>query len=387
VPNAVRRVGGTGTAKLTYTLGPGEAFRLDACTFTINVGHGDDFITPTLIVKDAGGFDVAEIAAPSLLQPSSSFGPFAFSGPAVFGDDYENAPPGVYNGYLLHNFGAGIVTADLIGAYPNPPALAGGMSAVWLRAAGAATLAAPLGEAIIEDSASVMVTIQAPGVSAGDYLALHWSSLDDHRIVGATVPHPTASDSVGGNQLDFHDAGTYGYALASLQRSDGLWLNTGFEWWRVTNALPAGATVTYTPGSPPLWLQLIVHPISGLTVGFPVGPNAGGNYVGLGVSSAGNPLSTSGAPFGTPKWVGPVLINDLYILGSQGAVEVSMARGGLESQAAPSVFVSGATAYAQVALPELHLGPQDTLTAASFDSAGLRVEDLISDFLVWGVDE
>jgi hypothetical protein len=150
--------------------------------------------------------------------------------------------------------------------------------------------------------------------------------------------------------------------------------------------LVAGDTVTLTNVvGPARWLSMNANDVTGLTAGNPIGPNAGGNYTQIGQSPAVSPFTSVAAP--TPKWTGPVLIGDGYLVPDGGIADVMLARGGVEIEPLSAFPALGARTYIQAPLPELHLGPADTLTVTSFDTPGERTQDAISAYLVWGVDE
>jgi hypothetical protein len=386
LPNAVRRVGGVSEAEQTYTLGPAEAFRLDACSFTIDYVNDGGFVIPTLIVRDSGGFTVAEIAAPSLSITPGSLDPFTYTGPATLTDDFSDRPPGGYGGYLLHDFGAGVTTSNVTVTWTIPPGSSAAITMQWLRSAGAVTLGPSVGDTTVEntDTATIALT---DAVAAGDYLLLRYSYVSDAQLVDTQLPPPTVTGSVAGNMLDFSGHPVNGFAVVSAPAPSGEWVSSAVLFYRVVNALNIGDTVTLQlPGGQVPWLTLAGHDLAGLTVGNPVGPNAGGNYVALGEGFSASP-TTIFPVLGVPKFTGAVLFNGVYTLIEGATADVMFARGGVESL---TPFASGSfapTHYVQCALPELHLGPRDTVTAASFDTLGPRDEDAIQNFLVWGVDE
>lgn len=386
MPNAVRRVGGTSEAQQTYTLGPAEHFRLDACSFKITYAQQGFNVAPTLIAADQGGFVFAKIAAPIVFTNAPSFNPFAFTGPAVMGDDFSVLPPDGYGGYLLHDFGAVPVTSQITLAWDQPPGLQGWAAELWLRSPGAASMGPLIGTATATDAETVTVALSS-GIAAGHYLLLHVTYLGTQNWINPVVAdRPIVTDSVGGNIVDYSGIPLGGFAVTSLQRTDGQYLSSACYFYRIVNALSAGGTVTLrNVRGVSRWLSLNVHDITGLTVGNPIGPNAGGNYTQIGQAPAVSPSTSVAVP--TPKWVGPVLINDAYLVPLGLSIDTQFSRGSVEIMPVPFSFDSGSQSYSQATLPELHFGPGDTLTAASYDQTGLRVEDTVSDFLVWGIDE
>lgn len=382
----VRRVGGAAAASQTYTLGPREAFRLDAASFTIAWAQDDGYIIPTLTARDSGGSLIANMQTPAPSLIGAGLAGFDYTGPAVFSDGYQVLSPAGYTGYALHDFGAAVTTAHLFAAWTQPPGLTAASFASWLRSAGAVTMGAGIGFATVYSSATVTATLSA-GVLANHYLLLHLTMRQDFQLKLGTTPRPTATDSVGGNVLDFDNAATYGYGLQSVAQPNGIWLNSCALFYRIVNPLAIGDTVTVTlPGGAARWMDLTVHDVTGLTVGNPIGPNPGGNFVGAGVGGSVSPLDFNGT--GTvPKWTGGVLINSSYRVAALGSSSVQFARGGVELETPGAVAGFTPAAYLQAAIPELHLGPFDTLTASSQNTLGIRDADVISDFLLYGIDE
>lgn len=386
MPLAVRRVGGISEASQTYTLGPQEAFRLDSASFSIDYANEGSYVIPTLIARDKGGFLIAEIEAPALLGSPPILTGFTFSGPAAMADAFELALPDGYGGYLFHDFGAGVTTSQITMNWPQPPGLAAFASELWLSSPGAASMGPIIGTATVTDTDTVTVTLTAP-VAAGRYLMLHTTIVGTARWASPPVTYrPLVTDSVGGNIIDYPDALTAALAFNTLQRSDGLWFSTYVEFYRIVNPLGVGATVTLQnrPGAP-LWMQLNVNAVTGLTVGSPRGPNAGGNYAGTGQQANVSPHTGTENP--VPKWVGPVLIIDNYVVPAGGSMDVQFARGGVEIEPLFGTAFATSPVYVQAPLPELHLTPFSTLTATTKDTTSTRYGDLISDFLVYGVDD
>jgi hypothetical protein len=373
-------------AEQTYTLGPDESFRLDSCSFTVGVANEGTSMIPTLIAQDGGGFTIAEIAAPALQVVTAAGGPIAYSGPAAFSDQFSVLPPDGYGGYTLHDFGAGVTTSQITLTWLQPPGQQAFVAETWLSSPGAASMGAIIGtETVVnEDTVTVQLT---SGIAAGHHLLLHVTLLSSQNWINPTAPMlPVVSDSKGGNSLVPVAGLLPVWAQTSLQRPDGLYLSSWNVFWRILNPLSAGDTVTLTNvRGPALWMELDVNDITGLTAANPIGPNAGGNYTQIGQSPGVSPFTSTAAP--TPKWTGPILIGAGYLIPDSGIADVMLARGGVEISPLFGSSVGGLTKYVQAPLPELHLGPQDTLTAASFDFSNQRLGDTISNFLVWGIDE
>ena len=243
-----------------------------------------------------------------------------------------------------------------------------------------------IGTKLVENTGTVTVTLTS-GIAAGHHLLLHLTFLSPQNWINPTAPDlPLVTDSKGGNNLDPVAGALPVWGQSSLVRPDGLYLTSWFVLWRINTPLSAGDTVTLTNvrGSA-FWMQLDVNDITGLTAGNPVGGNPGSNYVQIGRTPGTSPDTSVAAP--TPKWTGPVFFDSAYLIADGGVINMQFARGGVEIEplGAPAFF--GLTTYIQCPLPELHLGPLDTLTATSFDTTGERTQDMISQYLVWGIDE
>jgi hypothetical protein len=389
MPLAVRRVGGTEAGAATYTLGPGETFRLDSATFTIAWSNQGGYVTPVLQARNQGGDLIADIAAPSIVLFNPEFpSGFSYSVPAVLADTVMIDAPDGYGGYLLHDFGAGVTTSQITGAFDAPPATQGWATEVWLRSAGAASMGATIGSETVENTDTVTVTLTSP-IAAGHHLLLHVIFLSPQNWLNpVTADQPVVTDSVGGNSLvptPVPNVLLPVWGQSSLQRSDGLFLSSWVVFWRIVNPLPAGATVTLRNVRGPMeWLRIDVNDLTGLNGPGPIGPNAGGNYIQIGQTPGASPFTSTANP--VPKWVGPVLINDSEIFPLGGTLDVSLARG--ETHPIPEPFTSGnpAPTYAQMGLPELRLVQGDTITATSMDETGPRTGDLIEHFFIYGVD-
>jgi hypothetical protein len=386
MPNAVRRVGGTSEAEQTYTLGPNEAFRLDAVSFTIDWASEGTYVIPRLVAKDSGGFTLAEIDAVALGIAPPVLTPFTFTGPANLTDDVSVLPPDGYGGYLFHDFGAGVTTSQITLNWTQPPGEQAWVAELWLGSAGAASMGPVIGTSTVENTDTVTVQLTA-GISAGHDLLLHVTLLSAQNWINPTDKYrPVITDSRGGNVLEPAYPEPGAYAQTSLQRPDGLYLSSFVCFYRISNPLSAGDTVTLRNVlGPALWMSMNANDVTGLKSPEPRGPNAGGNYVQLGQAPGVSPFTSTPNP--VPKWVGPVLINDAYLIPDGGIVNAMFARGGVEIIPPPGAGFAGAVSYDQAPLPELHLGPFDTLTASSQDTANERTGDLIKAFLVWGVDE
>jgi len=390
VPLAVRRVGGTEAGAATYTLGPGEAFRLDACTFRVAWSNTGIFVTPTLQARNQGGDLIADIAAPSVVLSNPEFpSGFSYTVPAVMADAVTIQAPDGYGGYLLHDFGGTVTTSQITGAFDAPPATQGWATEVWLKSAGAASMGPVIGTETVENTDTVPVTLTAP-IAAGHHLLIHVIFLSPQNWINpVTADQPVVTDSVGGNPLvppPVPNVLLPVWGQTSLQRSDGLFLSSWVVFLEIVNPLAAGDTVTLTNVRGPMeWLRADVNDLPGLDGPGPIGPNAGGNYIQIGQTPGASPFTSTATP--TPKWVGPVLINDSEIFPLGGNLDVSLARG--ETHPIPEPFSSQTPAptYAQMGLPDLHLRQGDTITATSMDETGPRVGDLIENFLIYAVDE
>jgi len=382
----VRRVGGVAEAQEIYQLGGNESFRLDAASFTIDFASQSDFVIPTLIAADRAGHVFATIAAPGLTIASGVLAPIAFTGPAAFSDQFSVFPPDGYGGYTLHDFGAGVTTSQITLTWTQPPGLQAWAAETWLASAGAASMGPVIGTATVENTSTVTVTLTS-GISAGHHLLLHVTLLSEQNWINPTAPMlPTVTDSKGGNNLDPVAGLLPVWAQTSLQRPDGLFLSSWNVFWRINTPLVAGDTVTLTNvRGDAFWLSMNANDITGLTAGNPIGPNAGGNYTQIGQSPGVSPFTSTAVP--TPKWTGPVLIGSGYLIADGGIANVQFATGGVEAMPLGASVAVGSTTYVQCPIDTLHLGPGDTLTVCSFDENGVRVEDMISNYLIWGVDE
>lgn len=388
MPLAVRTVGGTTPYQQTYTLGPQERFRLDSVNFSIPFSSDGQVLDPTLRIASTSGQTIAEVTGTQedILGPPG-FSTFGYTGPAVMTDDFMWQPPNGYIGYLLHDFGAAVIPSKLTVTQPVAAFNRASMAVTWLRSPGAVTMSAGVGETFATLTNTVTVTLTAP-VAAGDYLLLDVAMLSATPFVSSgSFGDIAVTDSVGGNLLDFSGFTDIGFSFVSRDAGRGLTVTTFMDFYRVVNPLPAGATVTVTLNhAQTLWLGVRAHDVTGLTVGNPIGPNPGGNIIGFGATLGASPTVVPG-PL-TPNWTGAVIISGLYFLLATNTLDVCMARGQTYfAQPLTGIFGPGPD-FTQVALPELHLEPNDTLTVLALDQDGsLRVGDVISDFLIYGVDE
>jgi hypothetical protein len=388
VPLAVRRVGGTTPYQQTYTLGPQEAFRLDAVNFAIGFAYDGQVLDPTLRIQNAGGLTVAEITATQedILGPPG-FSSFDYSGPAVFSDDEAIQPPLGYYGYGLHDFGAGPTSSQITVDNPSTQTRQTGVAFTWLRSAGAVTIAPKSGTASgpLTETLTATLTAAAP---AGSYLLLAMTYLDEVSILSDQgQARPTVTDTVGGNVLDYSGFTTWAFNYKNLTTPTGEAVHCGSVFYRIVNPLGIGDKVTVKlNNSDPLWFGLNAHVVTGLTVGNPIGPNAGGNYTGFSEFPNTLPFTTSRVP--TPVWTGGVLFAGLATVPRPNTLDVCMARGQTYfAQQLSGIFGPGPD-FTQMALPELDLGPNDTITVLALDADGTpRVGDVVSDFLVYGLDE
>lgn len=384
----VRRGGGVSAYQQTYTLGPQERFRLDAVNFSVAFAYDGTTLNPTLRVADAGGATIAEIAATQedILGPPG-FNVFDYSGPAVFSDDWQLQPPRGYYGYVLHDFGAALTTSQMTIDWGLGPTARAGWNTVWLRSPGAVTYGGVIGAATALLSNTVTVPLTA-GVAAGRYVLLQVCLVDQTHVVRFGDPVTfTATDNVGGNVLVPETQQT-GAAPVWVATGDGYYIEAFTGVYRINNALAAGDRIVCTlPDQTLLWFGVQAHVVTGLNFANPYGPNPGGNYLGVGEFPVpGSPFTTPAVP--TPIWTGPVLTNAVHPVPSPNTLDVSMARG-LTYFAQPlNGVLSVGGDYTQMALPELHLKPRDTVSVLALDANGdPRPGDLVSDLLLYGVDE
>jgi hypothetical protein len=388
MPNAVRRVGGTASYRQTYTLGPQERFRLDSVSFSIPFAYDGQVLNPTLRVNSASGQTIAEITGTQedILGPPG-FSQFFYTGPAAFTDDDQMQPPRGYYGYGIHDFGAGLTTSQITinNAHGVPPVVTEAFT--WLRSPGAVTMGPAIGAAQAALTDTLTVQLSAP-IAAGDYLLISMVYLDQVQKDSSDFePRPTVTDPVGGNVLDFSGHNSWAFAYEQLAITGGMWIHGGSEFYRIVNPLAAGDLVTVKlNNTDPLWFGMHVHDVAGLTVGNPIGPNAGGNYVGFNMVQSTNPFTTASVP--TPIWTGAVLFAGIYQVGTPNTLDVCMARGQTYFAVPLHGIFGPGPDFTQIALPELDLEPRDTITALALDQDGTpRVGDLITDFLIYGVDE
>lgn len=386
------RVGGrAGSFESVYTLGGAESFRLDTASWSHTVAPDSDTCQPVLRCADASGSVFAECTPPVFFANNTPnpFG-FTYAGPAALTDDFAIQPPNGYQGYLFHDFGAAPIQSAMTVTWPQPPGLAAAAAATWFRSPGAISMGPVIGSGIAVESSTITVTLTAP-VAAGQYLIIACSLLDTSRFAfTAGKSAVTVTDSVGGNVLVFDAILTVGLGITSVRAATGLAIEGVYELYRIVNPLGVGATVTVTFADPTIeWFGCNLHAVTGMAAANPIGPNPGSGDVGVGAGSATSPITfpnVVGPP--DPIWVGGVLIDGAYVTASNQTVDVMLERGGV-TQTQTNITASLPThGYTQAALPDLHLGPGDTLTALAVNSLGqARVADVVTDFLLWGVDD
>lgn len=384
----VRRVSDTGSYKATYTLDGKESFQLDTASWTAAVAADGDVAMPILRIADPSGAIIAEVApqAASANFPPNPFG-FSYTGPAVLADSDSILPPNVYTGYLMHDFGGIVVTNRYTTIWNQPPWEKANVAIWWLRSPGAVTLSPVIGQATVIESRTVTVPLTA-GVAAGAYCLVVVQVLGPTEFVllqdrtGFSV-----TTNVAGGVLDFSGQPWLGMPFVTLPTTRGLYTMAWMDYLRAVNPMVAGDTVTVTvPNYGPVYLSVSLHEITGLTVGNPIGPNAGGNFVADFGTVSVSPATHLSGP--VPKFVGPVMFMGTTVATPDAFYDVMMERGGVATLGSASFPPLPAHRYAQVALPELHLSPGSTVTATSINLAGQpRVADVVTDFLLYGPDE
>lgn len=391
MPLAVRRVGGSALGSQPYTLGPSEAFRLDSASFTVTAAEDGDFVIPSLLVTDPSGSVIAELVGTAANAPArATTNGFAYTGPAAFvDDDFQRVPRG-YVGYALHDFGAVPVTSQVTRTWTQIGGLAAQNTIEWLKSPGAVTMGADIGAGAVSGATTLTLTLFG-SVSAGDYLLIHiavMSTVDfDPFGMGHLV---TVTDNVGGNVLDYGVGHPdLGFAPTRTAAPGGGYIVSWVDFYRIVNPLGVGARVTVTvPISSVTWLGVQANPITGLTVGSPIGPNPGGNYEALVTTMLSSPSTTTVVIAGVPKFVGPVLMNSAYPLPLAGDLDVQLGRGLYDTAFVTTIPAAGSSVYSQTRISELHVAAQDTVTAVVRDDTGrIREGDVISDFLLYGVDD
>lgn len=383
----LRRVPNPGTFEATYALAAGEQFRIDAVTFAITSSPDGNPVVPTLIARNPGNAIIQQIEATAAVGAATpTFAGMSYTGPAVMADAFSVLAPSGYSGYLLHDFGAVPTTSQITVTGPLPPGTQMSADELWLRSAGAVAIGGIIGESIVTATDTVTVTLGA-GVLAGHHVLLHLVMLSPVDWLNPqNLPRIVVTDSAGGNSLDPPTAALGEQAPTSLRRTDGLYLASICNLWRVVTPLGAGATITVrVPSGPSHWMQLDAHDVTGLTAGNPIGPNAGGNYVQIGQSPGVSPFVSTANP--VPKWVGPVLINDSYVYPLAGDLDVMLGRGIYTAGVSATIPALGASVYTQAGMSELVLTDSDTLTAISLDGDGQpRAGDAVTGFTIWAVD-
>lgn len=387
----IRRVSGAGTYKATYTLAGTERFRLDTASWLHGVASDSDTCLPVLRCTDADGSVVAgatAVATTARLTPNPIG--LTFAGPAAFVDTDAIQPPDAYTGYVLHDFGAVPITSNATLAWNQPPGGPAGGGAIWLRSAGVVVAGGQVGFGNSAESGAVTLRMTA-GAAAGNYLALMLATVTPTNAI-ATLPFASiaVTSNVAGNVLDTSGNTALTGLVVQARAADG-WFVTLFPlFYRLVNPLVAGDTVTVTLTGVDVWrIDAACNVITGLTVGNPYGPSAGGNYTASTSSSNVSPVAINGiAAIGTPKWVRGVLVMGAYSTPLESTLDVMLERGSVEHLGTPAMPALPTHGYTQATLPELHFGPGDTLSALALNSLGQpRVTDTVDDFLLWVLDE
>lgn len=387
----LRRVPLVSPYQAVYTLAGTERFRLDAASWLIDVASDSDTCLPVLRARDANGETIADCTVegfltPSLPAPSS----VEMTVPINKVDDYTASPTNGYVGYWLNDFGSPGVRDGVTIDWPQPPGLTDATSYIWLKSPGAVSYGPVIGAATTTETNTCTVTMTNP-VAAGHYVMLVCSLVDTTgfaRISPKTLL--TVTSSVAGNVVDDGGYTQLGAAPVRVQGPDGFYVEAFAVFYRVVNPYTVGDTITLTIANGSiLRFRVQAHDVTGLTVGNPFGPNAGGNTNQL---TAGGPVSPYSNipvnPFDQFQWIGPVLSMSAFALPTRAEAQVMLARGGLTPLGSSSAVLLPDIAYAQAALPDLHLAPGCTVTMETVDSSGnVRTQDTLATALLWALDE
>lgn len=380
-----------GSFESTYTLGGAEAFRLDAVSWAHSVAADSDNCQPVLRCADADGNVFAECTPPgfSAHNTPNPFG-FTYTGPAALADSEAVFMPNGYRGYVFNDFGAVPVTSDTTVTWPQPPGLTADAGVTWFRSPGAVTFGPVIASGTVTDTSTMTVTLAAPA-AAGTFIFIAAMVLDTSRLAFNALPGAvTVTDNVGGNALNQQLINSTGVGVQSVRTTTGSWAEGMFLLYQISNPLGVGDRVTITYADQTIaWLSCNLHVVTGLNPVNPATPNPPGQYIGTGGSSATSPLVLHGdVSRGTPIYVGGVLFSGLYVLAPDQIVDVMLAFGGITQTTTATGATLPTRGYTQAAIPELRFGPGDTLTAFAVNSLGqVRGGDVVSDFLIWGVDD